>query len=53
MVATAANRANARRSSGPRIPEGKAASSRNALTHDVHATTVARGQAGFVLSPRR
>ncbi len=36
MVATAAqiaaNRANARRSTGPRTPEGKAAGSRNALT---------------------
>src|SRR5271165_2182818 len=42
MVATAAqiaaNRANARRSTGPRSPEGKAASSRNALTHGAHAT---------------
>jgi hypothetical protein len=41
MVATAAqiaaNRANARRSTGPRTPEGKAASSRNALTHGAHA----------------
>ena len=36
MVATAAqiaaNRLNARRSTGPRTPEGKAVSSRNALT---------------------
>jgi hypothetical protein len=42
MVATAAqiaaNRANARRSTGPRTAEGKAASSRNALTHGVHAS---------------
>jgi hypothetical protein len=42
MVATAAqiaaNRANARRSTGPRTPEGKAASSRNALTHGAHAS---------------
>jgi hypothetical protein len=42
MVATAAqiaaNRANARRSTGPRSPEGKAASSRNALTHGAHAS---------------
>jgi hypothetical protein len=41
MVATAAqiaaNRANARRSTGPRTPEGKAASSRNALTHGAYA----------------
>src|SRR5579862_847985 len=42
MVATAAqiaaNRANALRSTGPRTPEGKAASSRNALTHGAHAS---------------
>jgi hypothetical protein len=42
MVATAAqiaaNRANARRSTGPSTPEGKAASSRNALTHGAHAS---------------
>jgi hypothetical protein len=41
MVATAAqiaaNRANARRSTGPRTPEGKAASSRNALSHGAYA----------------
>jgi hypothetical protein len=41
MVATAAqiaaNRANARRSTGPRTPEGKAVSSRNALTHGAYA----------------
>jgi hypothetical protein len=41
MVATAAqlaaNRANASRSTGPRTPEGKAASSRNALTHGAYA----------------
>src|SRR5579862_1751113 len=41
MVATAAqiaaNRANAFRSTGPRSPEGKAASSRNALTHGAYA----------------
>src|SRR5579862_8004792 len=34
----AANRANARRSTGPRTPEGKAASSRNALTHGATAS---------------
>jgi hypothetical protein len=42
MVATAAqiaaNRANARRSTGPRTPEGKAASSHNALTHGAYAS---------------
>jgi hypothetical protein len=42
MVATAAqiaaNRANALLSTGPRTPEGKAASSRNALTHGAHAS---------------
>jgi hypothetical protein len=42
MVATAAqlaaNRANAQRSTGPRTPEGKAASSRNALTHGAYAS---------------
>jgi hypothetical protein len=42
MVATAAqiaaNRANAQRSTGPRTPEGKAASSRNALTHGANAS---------------
>jgi hypothetical protein len=41
MVATAAqiaaNRANARRSTGPRTPEGKAISSRNALSHGAYA----------------
>src|SRR6202011_1327388 len=34
----AANRANALRSTGPRTPEGKSASSRNALKHGAHAT---------------
>src|SRR5579862_4305144 len=34
----AANRSNALRSTGPRTPEGKAASSRNALTHGAHAS---------------
>jgi hypothetical protein len=42
MVATAAqiaaNRANARRSTGPRSPEGKAASSHNALSHGAYAS---------------
>jgi hypothetical protein len=42
MVATAAqlaaNRANARRSTGPRTPEGKAASSHNALAHGAYAS---------------
>jgi hypothetical protein len=33
-----ANRANAQRSTGPRSPEGKAASSRNALRHGAYAT---------------
>jgi hypothetical protein len=42
MVATTAqitaNRANARRSTGPRTAEGKATSSRNALSHGAHAS---------------
>lgn len=35
---TAANRANATRSTGPRTATGKAASSRNALQHGAHST---------------
>jgi hypothetical protein len=36
----AANRRNAQRSTGPRTPEGKQASSRNAMVHGAHARSV-------------
>jgi hypothetical protein len=35
-----ANRRNARRSTGPKTPEGRAASSQNALKHGLYSTTV-------------
>ena len=34
------NRRNARRSTGPKTPEGRAASSQNALKHGLYSTTV-------------
>ena len=40
MSSPAANRANAKLSTGPRTPEGKAASSRNALKHGIHANAL-------------
>ncbi len=36
----AANRRNAKKSSGPRTSEGKAVASRNAITHGLHACDI-------------